>query len=104
MPRIQTADDQSDDQQHQRPREPARVLSVQPEPERRPEQVTQASAARPLVMALSAGELDLVETGLKLLLAASEREEHHAAPIRAILARLSRAEADYPQEAAAAAR
>ncbi len=71
-----------------------RPVPVQPEPSAEPEQVRQASAARPMIMALSAAELDLVQTGLKLLLAASEREEHDAAPIRAILARLSRAEAD----------
>jgi nucleotide-binding universal stress UspA family protein len=85
-----------------------RPIRVQIEAATEPGQVTpdselECTEARPVVLSLSAGERDLVQTGLTLLLAASEREEHHAAPIHAILARISHADSDQSKEAVATA-
>jgi nucleotide-binding universal stress UspA family protein len=56
-----------------------------------------------VMVLLTAGERDLVQSGLELLLAASECEERHVAPIRAILARIADAASDRSEVLAATA-
>jgi nucleotide-binding universal stress UspA family protein len=70
---------------------PAEVRSVrEPLPEQLTPLADQTCTDDTSVMVLlTPGERDLVQSALELLLAGSEREEHQAAPIRAILARIA---------------
>jgi nucleotide-binding universal stress UspA family protein len=84
---------------------PAGVRSAR---EPRPEQVTPSADPRrtedtSAMVLLTPGERDLVQSGLELLLADSKREEHEAAPIRAILVRIADVASDRPKALVVAA-
>jgi nucleotide-binding universal stress UspA family protein len=63
----------------------------------------ESTEARPVTLILTVGERALVKSGLELLLAGSEREEHQGAPIRSILARIADAASDRPEALATTA-